>query len=513
MVADTNNLEGRKQTFALALDVGTSSVRAALYDAEGNEVEGTAARVNRNPKTTARGGAELDANDAVAHVAQTIDECLERSSQIVSRIELAALSCFWHSLLGVDEAGRAVTPVYTWADTRAARAAAELSERFDERETHNRTGCRFHPSYWPAKLLWLREEQPEVYSRVRRWMSFAEFLTLLLFGETAASVSMASGTGLLDVRRCRWDAKLLEGLELSAQQLTEIAAPRESFTNLKDEYAQRWPQLENARWFPAVGDGAANNVGAGCTKRERASLMIGTSGAMRVLWEGLPPERLPDGLWCYRADERRVLLGGALSDGGGLYAWMKNALALDEDEETIERELSELEPDAHGLTLLPFWAGERSTGWHADARGAILGLTQHTRPTDILRAAMEAIAYRFAAITNELEAVAPVTEIVASGGALLASRVWTQMLADVLGAALKLSLVPEASSRGAVLLALEATGKIKRLEDAPLEFTQTFEPDAARYARYRRGLKRQQKIYELLIADEEIARSLSDAAN
>ncbi|MGB9178675.1 MAG: gluconokinase [Pyrinomonadaceae bacterium] len=509
-VPDRNNF--KQEPYALALDVGSSSVRAALYDAEGNEIEGTAARINRNLSTTVEGGAELDADEALAQVSQTIDDALKHSSQNISRIEIVALSCFWHSLVGIDEAGRALTPVYTWADTRAARAAEELKKLFNERETHNRTGCRFHPSYWPAKLLRLRQERKEVYRSVRRWMSFAEFLTLRLFGATAASVSMASGTGLFDVRRCRWDEQLLDGLEISTRQLTKIAAPRESFTNLKDEYARRWPQLQNARWFPAIGDGAANNIGAGCTTLDRAALMIGTSGAMRVLWEGLSPESLPCGLWCYRADERRVVLGGALSDGGGLYAWMKNALALNEDEDRVERELSELEPDAHGLTILPFWAGERSTGWHADARGAILGLTQHTRPPDILRAAMEAIAYRFALIANELKELAPQVEIIASGGALVASRVWTQIIADVLGVPVKLSLVQEASSRGAVLLALEATGKIKRLEDAPTQAMQTFEPDAARHARYQTGIKRQQKIYERLIADEEIARSLSDAS-
>lgn len=498
-VPETNDFE--KKPYALSLDVGTSSVRAALYDREGNEIEDTAARTNRNLSTTVEGGAELDADLALAQVAQTIDAALNHSSQIISKIEVVAVSCFWHSLVGCDGAGRAVTPVYTWADTRAARAAEELKKQFDEREMHNRTGCRFHSSYWPAKLLWLQQEQTEIYRSVSCWMSFAEFLTLRLFGETAASVSMASGTGLLDVRRCAWDEELLEGLKISARQLTEIAAPRQSLTKLKEEYAQRWPQLQSARWFPAIGDGAANNIGAGCTTLDRTALMIGTSGAMRVLCEGEPPKRLPDGLWCYRADERRVILGGALSDGGGLYAWMRDALALNADEETIERALAELEPDAHGLTLLPFWAGERSTGWHADARGGIFGLTMHTRPLDLLRAAMEAIAYRFAFISNELKEFAPPVEIIASGGALVASRAWTQIIADVLGLPLKLSSVKEASSRGAVLLALEATGKIKRLEDAPTPGLQTFEPDAARHARYQTGIKRQQKIYERFIAD------------
>jgi len=162
-----------------------------------------------------------------------------------------------------------------------------------------------------------------------------------------------------------------------------------------------------------------------------------------------------------------------------------------------------MQPDAHGLTILPFWAGERSTGWTSNARGAILGLTMHTRPIEILRAAMEAVSYRFALIARALEPFAPGAEIVASGGALSASVTWSQMLADVLGRPIYLSNVAEASSRGAVLLALEAAGKLNSIKDAPAPFVQRYEPDMARHRRYLAGLERQQKIYERLFADEE----------
>jgi gluconokinase len=233
--------------------------------------------------------------------------------------------------------------------------------------------------------------------------------------------------------------------------------------------------------------------------------MIGTSAALRMLWKGEPPEFLPPELWCYRADAERVVVGGALSDGGGLYSWMSGALALGEDEEQLMNTLAGMKPDAHGLTLLPFWAGERSTHWAAHARGAILGLTMHTRPLEILRAAMEAVAYRLALIKGALGTVAPASETIASGGALAASSVWTQIICDTLGSPIKLSAVNEASSRGAVLLALEATGKIQSIEEVYAPTGQTFEPDMARHERYRRGLRRQQKIYERIIADHHVA--------
>src|SRR6185436_7486089 len=164
----------------------------------------------------------------------------------------------------------------------------------------------------------------------------------------------------------------------------------------------------------------------------------------------------------YRASRERVVVGGALSDGGGVVQWLMESLNLDHDCYT---EIAALEPDAHGLTVLPFWSGERSTGWHADARGGIFGLRQQTKPIEIVRAMLESIAYRFALITRELDQLAPNAMIVASGNALRSSPVWLQIIADVLGRPLLLGGPAEASSRGAALLALEVVGKIATIEE------------------------------------------------
>jgi gluconokinase len=486
----------------LALDIGTSSVRAALFDKLGNEIKGTAVRLTRTFQPTLDGGAELDADEAVEQVTRTVDGVLAKAAPSDVNIKTIAVSCFWHSLVGMDGEGRAVTPVLGWADTRAAQAAEALRREFDERLTHARTGCRFHPSYWPAKLRWLQQEQDALYRSVHRWMSFGELLALRFYGEAETSVSMASATGLLDVRLCQWDGALLKWLGISDEQLPAIAQERKSFGVLTEEYARRWPQLSRARLFPAIGDGAANNIGAGCVTRERVALMIGTSGAMRALSEDEPPGALPAALWCYRATRRRILVGGALSDGGGLYDWMTKALNLGSEREAIEEALAAIEPDAHGLTVLPFWAGERSIGWHSHARGAILGLTMHTRPIEILRAAMEGVAYRFALIADALDQFAPAAMIVASGGAIRASPVWTQMLADVLGRPITLLGVREASSRGAVLLALEATGELNSIAEAPSKLDQVYEPDVSRHARYRAALERQQERYEQVVSSQ-----------
>jgi gluconokinase len=495
-------MAGAKTPALLGLDVGTSGVRAALFDERGGEIEGASVRVDR--WSGPRGAADFsmpDAETLLDQVTQTLDVLFARVYESTSPIELIAISCFWHSLVGVDANGRATTPVLGWADSRAAAATYQLRSEFDEAKVHARTGCRFHPSYWPAKLRRLRNEEPEIFSATKLWLSFADYLTLKLFGETAVSVSMASGTGLLNQHICEWDVELLAALGVSIESLPEIAATNKTFRVLELTYATRWPQLSEARLVPAIGDGAANNIGTGCNSPERVALMIGTSGAMRVCFEGAPPEHLPPELWCYRIDRERILIGGALSDGGGLYNWIRESLLREEDAETIESELDLLDPDAHGLTIMPFWAGERSTGWNPDARGAILGLSLQTRPIEILRAAMEAIAYRFALIASALEPFAPEATLIASGHALRSSPTWVQILADVLGRRVLVSELPEASMRGAALLALEAAGKIPSIEEFSVPVEMVFEPNMSHHAVYRDALDRQQRIYKKLFTE------------
>ena len=470
----------------LSIDVGTSGVRAALFDDRG--VETTSRQATRRSDGALSDLGEFDPNALVDEVITTIDELL-LSSLEADPIEFIAISTFWHSLVGVDASGNATTPLLSWADTRAAQVAKVLRASFAETEIHARTGCRFHASYWPAKLRWLRSEWPERFAATKKWLGFGEFLCLRLFGETAAGVSLASATGLFNQRACDWDWDFIRALEISSDTLPPIEDTNRP--QLRESFKRRWPALAEARLAVVAGDGATNNIGAGCSTKDNVALMIGTSGAMRVVFAGDPPEELPPALWSYRANRSRVAVGGALSDGGGLIQWLRMSLNVDTTDLGNE-------PDAHGLTVLPFWSGERSTGWSPDAHGVILGLRQETRPVEIVRATLEAIAYRFALITRALDTIAPGARIIATGNALRFSPAWIQIIADVLGRPVTLGSAAEASIRGAALLALEAVGKIAGIEDVSVPTAEVFQPDMARHARYREGLARQEEFYNRL---------------
>ena len=338
-----------KQPLILALDIGTSSVRASLYDVKADPIPRAFAKIERSLTVTDDGGAEIDADEAFAQVVAAIDAVLDKTKKLKGNIEYVASCSFWHSLVGVDAKGKPTTKVFGWADTRSRKYTEALRKRFDETKVHNRTGARFHSSFWPAKLLWLRKEFPDVFAKTAKWLSFSDYIALKLFGDPTTSVSMASGTGIFDIRKCTWDAKLLKFLKIEPSNLPTISESDSPTFTLNKTFARRWPRLANAKWFPPIADGAADNIGAGCVTRSKAALMIGTSGAMRVAYAGEPPKKIPDGLWCYRVDRKRVIIGGALSDGGGLYRWLKENLNLPKD---AEARIAKRIPDAHGLTFL-----------------------------------------------------------------------------------------------------------------------------------------------------------------
>ena len=475
----------------LGLDIGTSGVRAGLFDQRADEIAGV--KIARD----ATDFTELDPDKIVSEVFEAIDQLFAKHPEF-NRVDTISISAFWHSLMGIDESGVPTTPLLTWADTRATQIAKSFRSEFNESEIHLRTGCRFHSSYWPAKLRWLRTMRSEAYGRTKYWIGLAEYLCLQLFGIPVVSISMASATGLLNQQTCAWDLDFVTVLGLASDSLP--AVQREINVPLSGKFSDRWPALSKAKLRSILGDGAANNVGGGCASEDSVALMVGTSGAMRVVIRDQPPRTLPSSLWSYRIDDRRVVVGGALSDGGGLYQWLTSALAIG-DQERFEQELQTMSPDSHGLTILPFWSGERSTGWSGYARGAILGLTQQARPVEIVRAAMEGIAYRFALISKALKEIAPGAKVIATGNALRSSAVWSQIIADVLGERVSIGGSAEASIRGAALLALEAVGKIDSIEEVTVPIEKVLEPDMVRHALYQQGLARQEHYYELLMSD------------
>ncbi len=455
-------MKRRSEPVVLALDLGTSSVRSGLFDDQARLIPGSRASVVYRVRHSADHGAELDPQVLLRGTRR----CLRLTK---SPLQTVAGSGFWHSLLGLDRAGNPLTPVYTWADARGAEDAAALRESLDERTIQQRTGCMLRASFWPAKLRWLRRTQPKLFRRVARWVSPAEWIFEEIFGVRACSHSMASGTGLYNFATADWDHELLELTGLTSAQLNPLRDQVESF-------------------FPAIGDGAAGNLGSGAATPGLVAINFGTSAAVRAM--PAAGTRLPFGLFRYAVDQRRPLLGGAVSNAGNLRAWCVRELRLAPNDRAIERHLrATTEKESH-LTILPFWVTERAPTWPENLDGMIVGLTQATTAADLLRATTAAVCHRLAEIQDALATViGPVKKIVVSGG-ILQSPASLQILSDSLGREIETCSEQEASLRGAAVHALERAG---RKVPAPKTGAR-IRPDREAAARAREARERQRML-------------------
>jgi gluconokinase len=306
---------------------------------------------------------------------------------------------------------------------------------------------------------------------------------------------------MLDMRSLAWDEGLVRHLGLPMDALPDLDYAAD-VRGLAPAFASRWPALADMPFFLAVGDGAAANVGSGCVDSSRVALTVGTTGAMRVLLAGVP-RSVPQGLWAYRLDARSTLLGGSLTEGGSVLRWLMETLNLPPLAD-VEPHLARLQPDGHGLTVLPFLGGERSPGFATRATGAAVGLRLSTRPEEVLQASLEAIAYRFGLIHRLLEPyMASGARVIASGGAITASPYWLQVMADALQRPVTVCAEPEATSRGVAVLALRALGVWQRLDAVPAALGETYHPDAERGKIYRVAMERQVALYDQLIARAE----------
>jgi len=466
----------------LAIDIGTSSCRSALFNDRGERLSGTFFQQSYALQTDRHGAAELDPAVLIDRVQCCMRQTLEEAPGEALPIRAVGTSCFWHSMVGVDGSGHCLTPILTWADARCRQAAADLRKKHDEVEYHAATGCMLRPSFLPARLRWHAQFAPHIHDKVAHWWSPAELLQSIFCGATTISRSMASGTGLLDVDDPAWHEASLEMAGITPDHLSAIGdAP----LPLTEAMANEYPALAEAEWYPGIGDGAASNLGSGATRTGVAALNFGTSGALRIVVEEEEPVDVPNGLFHYRIDAKRRLIGGAISNAGSARAWCIDHLALPQDPVTLEQAIAETTPLGHGLTVLPFFTPERSPTWNEQIPGLIFGLHQHTSAIDLYTAICEATYQRLAQVLDLLRPIAGsrVPKIMVGGG-VQKSPALLQRLCDALGAAVYPNEEREASLRGAAVFALERVGA------KPADTTKGIHPIKPR-AKYAKAFARQ----------------------
>jgi gluconokinase len=481
----------------VGLDLGTTSAKAVAFDASGRAVGGTEAGYPLlEPE---HGHAEQDPDRVLAAALEVVRGAAAAARERGAEVAAISISTAMHALVGVDGDGRPLTPVITWADTRAADEAERL--RREHPDLHDRTGTPLHPMAPLPKLVWLREHEPDAFAAAARWGGLKELVLERLTGAWAVDHSCASGTGLLDLERLDWDAEALELAGVGADRLGALVPTTERL-ELSGEVAGCVGLPTGLPVVAGGGDGPLANLGVGAVRPGVAACSIGTSGALRLVVERpvVDPQRR---VFCYALVPGRWVVGGAINNGGAVLRWAGEALAPDLGEDAAAQlvELAARAPaGSDGLIMLPYLLSERAPHWSPLPRGAYVGLTRHHRREHLVRAALEGVCQQLALVLASMrDAGGAVTEVRATGG-FARSALWRRILAGALGMPVGFAESREGSAFGAALLGMQALGMVDSIDVAAdlVRIDDVVEPDAGEAAAYAAVLPTFAALYDAL---------------
>jgi len=480
----------------MAIDIGTSSTRAALVD---EQLKIHAIGASKYSLSTPRPGwAEQQPDEIVHALDQAIRECLAGAP---STAELAGISLdsAMHSLIGIGGGGTPLTSVWTWADTRAAGNAKELASHPGAAELYRRTGCPVHAMYYPAKLAWLKENDRALFDRVRLFSSIKCYILRYLTGEWVDDLSIASGYGLLNIHELDWDPLALELAGIGSDRLPRLVEPGQAAGMLREELAAAWG-IERVPVVAGGADGPLANVGAGCVAQGDMAITVGTSSAVRM-FSSAPRVDAAARTWGYYLGDATWVVGGAINGGASTLDWLRRTFPgiapFDNPHAELDRMAESVGPGSDGLIIAPYLAGERNPGWQGEARGYLAGLGLHHEARHFVRAIMEGIAYQIAWVYEAVADVAGRPERVRITGGFVGSAVWPKILADVLGRPLEVPEEKEGSLIGAAAFGFHALipGSDWRALARTIPVRNTILPDMEAHARYRRYYDTYKRLY------------------
>ncbi|MFT4235508.1 MAG: gluconokinase [Microbacterium sp.] len=481
----------------IALDVGSTACRGAVFDAYGRPV-GRRVKISHSFTSASDGTSEIDPDQVVDELSTILDKLLREPGPTTGgMIGGVALDTFASSMVVVDAAGRALTSAMTYADSRPHDFVDALRAEVSEAELHQKVGTRIHTSYWPARLRWLQAEHPDLIAEAALYLSLGDYVLRALTGTIATGTASAAWTGMVDLATADWSDEVIALAGISRANLPPILhldQPLEVAPEHRERLAERWPALADASWFAAISDGLAANVGLGASDATTIGGTAATSGALRVLVRELPAE-LPGGLWCYRVSHDRSLVGGALNDVGRAMSWATNALDAGDD---LAGSLL-VEPEGATPLVLPFFTGERSTGWAANARAVLVGVDASSDGPAMARGVVEGIAISYRRILEQLRELAPSARALHMGGSVTAELPSAlQVISDVLGLPVTPVTIKRSTLLGTALLALETVApNAERIGPAHPE---ALTPASARAEYYEERATRFESVYRALFA-------------
>lgn len=449
------------EPIVIGIDLGTSAVKVLAVTTAGREI--TTDSEFYGLLTPSPGFVEQDANVIYSATMRVVERVLADVRMRGSEVIAIGFSSAMHGILAVDESGEPISNVITWLDRRSAEIADEWRANGTSIALYRRTGVPTHPMLPLAKLRWLRDNDPDLFARARRFIGLKELFIFRWTGEWLVDWGLASASGMFSLATPDWDAGALDLAGLDASRLSKPAAPTTALRTFRAAVGRQLGLTPGTAVVLASSDGALANIGIGASLAGDVALTLGTSGAIRVLVDA--PALDNDGrTFCYYADDTRYIVGGSTSSAGASLDWIFALLLADfSKDERFARAVefaAAVAPGSDGLVVLPFLSGERAPYWRSSLRGTFDGLDlSHDRRT-IVRAGFEGVVFGMRAVYDVMRTTAgDASRLLLSGGLTKAPFVRT-LLADVFGLPAVQPNQQEASAFGAALLAAQAVGAI-----------------------------------------------------
>ncbi|MGE0772573.1 MAG: gluconokinase [Cyclobacteriaceae bacterium] len=435
----------------IAIDIGTSSAKGAAVLPDGSVL---ATFQKAYPLVTPQAHFVEQDPDVVAEaVIGLLKEVIDKTGS--GSLLAISFSSAMHSVMLVDEAGRPLTNLLTWADTRSHEEAAALRKKSLGKKLHQITGTPIHPMSPLCKLMWMRRHMPDKLRHANKIVGIKEFVFYRLFNEWLVDHSIASATGLFDNQNLHWSPDALNVAGISAEQLSTPVPTTSFLTSILPDQAKRLGLDREIPFVMGASDGCLANLGSGVMKRGELAVTIGTSGAVRMTLKKYIPDEHGK-IFNYILDQDHYVAGGATNNGAAVLAWFEKAFGR-ESEVSVPGDVRKIPAGCEGLVFLPYIFGERAPIYNPSARGVFFGIDiRHTR-MHFRRAVMEGICFQIKSIIESMKSLGPFKKVMASGG-FTNSKEWVQMLSHVLGREVLVVNEVDSSALGAARLAFQALG-------------------------------------------------------
>ncbi len=460
-------------SYLLGIDVSTTATKALVIDERGNVV---ATASDEYEFFTPRPlWAEQNPSDWWRACVNVIRRVLEKIP--ANEIAGIGLTGQMHGLVLMDTDGNVLRPCIMWNDQRTAKQCAEITESVGgAKNLLQLIGNPVLPGFTAPKILWVRENEPEVYARAAHVLLPKDYLRYKLTGAYATEPSDASGMALLDVAKRNWSDELLKAIDIPRAWLPDVFESPVVSAKISASAANETGLLEGTPVVGGGGDQAAQAVGTGIVQEGIVSATLGTSG---VVFASSDSYRLePNGLlhaFCHAVPNKWHLMGVMLSAAGS-FRWFRDALGEEEKREArnenrdvydvLTREAARVDAGCEGLIFLPYLTGERTPYPDPHARGTFFGITLRHGKDHFVRAVLEGVAYGLRDSLELMRALGlNISQVRASGGGAR-SELWRQILADVFNSEIALVNITEGAAYGAALLAGVGAGVYSSVEDA-----------------------------------------------